>query len=310
MLYGFDIGGTKIEFSVFNQSMERLYTQRAKTPTEDYAQFLAVITDFVTAYDRLNHVFGPVGIGLPGQQTANGITRCNNIPCIDGCYLQRDLEKILNRPIKIANDADCFALSEAHDKSLEGASSILALILGTGFGGGLVNNGRLYRGHNGAAFEVGHMRLPCDAIALVGYDNPLIRCRCGQTGCLDHYLSARGFADLYNHHYTSVCDSRMSAEEITVKYCLGDQKAKSHTDRYLELMATCLSGIIAMIDPEVIVFGGGLSNFDVIYDQLPELLKKHTLNGRPVPSIRKAVFGDSGGVRGAALLNASAPGYA
>ncbi|KEI72988.1 ROK family protein [Endozoicomonas elysicola] len=309
-LYGFDIGGTKIEFAVFNQKMEILHVQRMETPKNDYALFLKVITDFIGNQDLKSGELGTIGIGLPGQQIHGGITRCNNIPCIDGRYLQADLEEIVGRPVKIANDANCFALSESFEKSLITSSSVLALILGTGFGAGLVINGDLYEGHNGASLEVGHMRLPCDAQELLGNTVSLVKCRCGQTGCLDHYLSGRGFADLYNHRYSSSDDHVISAEEITRRYYQGDHKAQIHINEYLELLAMSISGLLVVLDPEVVVFGGGLSNFNAIYDKLPELLKKYTLNNRPIPSIRKAAFGDSGGVRGAALLNVTDDGLA
>ncbi|WP_238593623.1 ROK family protein [Endozoicomonas atrinae] len=286
-MYGFDIGGTKIEFAVFNDKLEALYTQRAPTPRDDYTQFIQVLTEFIHTYDVKSNITGTVGIGLPGQQTPDGMTRCNNIPCIDGSYLQADLEKLLGRPIKIANDANCFALSEACEKNLIGASSVLALILGTGFGAGLVINGRLYAGHNGAGLEVGHTRLPWDAQELLGNDFPLVSCRCGRVGCLDHYLSGRGYADLYNQNHNTCQNHYISAEEITTRYYQGEPEAILHTNRYLELLATCISGFVSILDPEVIIFGGGLSNFNAIYDRLPALLDKHALNGSPPPLFEK-----------------------
>ena len=300
MYYGFDIGGTKIEFGAFNEQLERVATKRVPTPTDSYDTLLDVVTQLVTEHDHEFGVEGKVGIGIPGIEDAiTGAVLTSNIPAAKGHTLRCDLEARLGRTVTVDNDANCFALSEAWDESLRHEPGVLGLILGTGFGGGMVFNGKVFSGMNHVGGELGHARLPIDAWFHLGENAPLLQCGCGKKGCLDNYLSGRGFELLYQAYYGETLKAPMIIEQ----YHIGEVKAVEHVDRFLELLAICFANIFTGLDPNVVVLGGGLSNFDVIYDELPKRLPQHLLSVSRPPKIIKAKYGDAGGVRGAAFLN-------
>ncbi len=302
MYYGFDVGGTKIEFGAFNQQLERVASERVPTPTDDYEKLVTTLAELVKKYDAQFATQGSVGLGLPGMEDAdNGQVLTVNVPAAKGKPLRADLEALLERPVKIENDANCFALSEAWDAELQASPSVLGLILGTGFGGGLVINGEVFSGRNNVAGELGHQRLPIDAWFLLGDTGkaPLFACGCDKKGCLDNYLSGRGFEQLYAHYYAQP----KKALDIIADYQAGDANAVEFIDTFMELLAICLGGMLTAIDPHVVVLGGGLSNFELIYQELPKRLPKYLLSVAKVPKIVKAKHGDSGGVRGAAFLH-------
>lgn len=301
MYYGFDIGGTKIEFGAFDADLVRVARERVATPTESYAAFLDVIVTLVNNADAEFGVKGTVGIGIPGiADVETGKLLTSNIPAAMGHTLQRDLEERLQRPVKIENDANCFALSEAWDEDLRGEPSVLGLILGTGVGGGLIFNGKVHSGRANIAGEIGHTRLPYDALKLLGMENaPIFPCGCKNSGCIDNYLSGRGFEQLYDHYFSE----KLSATEIIAHYEQGERRAVQHVERFMELLAICLANIFTCLDPHVVVLGGGLSNFELIYQELPKRLPAHLLHVAKLPKIIKARHGDAGGVRGAAFLN-------
>lgn len=302
MYYGFDMGGTKIEFSAFDEKLTCLATERIPTPVNDYHKLLQSIAELVFQYDQKFGVKGYVGIGLPGiENPQSGKVFTANILCAQGQMVGRDLGEIIKRPVKIENDANCFVLSEAWDKEFREIPSVMGLILGTGFGGGLVLNGQIFSGLNHVAGEFGHMRLPLDAWFLLGdsLKAPCFSCGCGQKGCLDNYLSGRGFEALYLHRY----DEKRKAVKIIEAHEAGEKNATEFIDLYLELLAICFGGLFTAFDPHLVVLGGGLSNFDLIYDEVPKRLSKYLLSLAKPPRIIKARYGDSGGVRGAAFLN-------
>ncbi|MDN3609955.1 N-acetylglucosamine kinase [Vibrio ostreicida] len=300
MYYGFDVGGTKIEFGAFNHKLERVATERVPTPTDDYLLLLNTLTGLVEKYDQQFGCQGKVGLGLPGMEDADDASVLTvNIPSANGQCLRADLETRIGRDVKIENDANCFALSEAWDEELTSAPSVMGLILGTGFGGGLVYQGRIFSGRNHVAGEVGHMRLPIDAWFHLGENAPLLGCGCGKKGCLDSYLSGRGFELLYQHYY----QEQKTAIDIIDAYYDGERKATEHVDRFMELLAICLATILTAADPHVVALGGGLSNFDLIYQEMPKRIPKYLLPVAKCPPIIRAKHGDSGGVRGAAFLN-------
>ena len=300
MFYGFDVGGTKIEFGAFNDQLERVATERVATPTDDYKRLINTIAELVEKYDEQLECKGSIGLGIPGMEDADDQTVLTvNIPAANGKPLRKDLEARIGRQIKIENDANCFALSEAWDKSLEGEESVLGLILGTGFGGGIVHDGKVFSGRSHVAGEVGHMRLPLDAWLFLGENAPLFGCGCGKSGCLDNYLSGRGFELLYTHYY----GEEKKALNIISAYQSGESKAAEHVDRFMELLAICLANIFTANDPHAVVLGGGLSNFEAIYQEIPKRIAKYLLSVAKCPKIMKAKHGDSGGVRGAAFLN-------
>ncbi len=302
MYYGFDVGGTKIEFGAFNENLQRVATERVATPTDDYQLLIDTISGLVEKYDTEFNTEGTIGLGLPGMESADdGTVLTVNVPAAKGKPLRVDLQKAIGREVRIENDANCFALSEAWDESLQDEKSVAGLILGTGFGGGFVFDGHVFSGHNNVAGEVGHMRLPIDAWFHLGDSGtaPLLQCGCGKKGCLDNYLSGRGFELLYQHYY----GEPLKAIDIIKAEAEGEPKAVEHVERFMELLAICFANLFTAIDPDVVVLGGGLSNYDKLYEELPKRLPKYLLSVAKSPKITKAKHGDSGGVRGAAFLN-------
>ncbi|MCJ2376649.1 N-acetylglucosamine kinase [Vibrio sp. ZSDZ34] len=300
MFYGFDVGGTKIEFGAFNEKLERVATERVPTPGDDYQLLLNTLAGLVDKYDAEFGVKGKVGLGLPGMEDADhGTVLTVNIACAKDKPLRTDLEALIGREVKLENDANCFALSEAWDDELKDEPSVMGLILGTGFGGGLIYEGKVFSGRNNVAGELGHMRLPIDAWFLLGEKAPLLDCGCGKKGCLDNYLSGRGFELLYAHYY----GEKKKAIDIIQAREQGDANAVEHVERFMELLAICFANIFTGNDPHVVTLGGGLSNYDLIYEEMPKRVPKYLMSVAKCPRILKAKHGDSGGVRGAAFLN-------
>lgn len=300
MLYGLDIGGTKIELAVFNDKLEKQYSERVATPKENYQEWLDVVVELVQRADEKFGCKGTVGLGLPGFVNRDtGIAEITNIRAADNQPILRDLSLRLGREVRAENDANCFALSEAWDEENQQYPFVLGLILGTGFGGGLVLNGKVHSGLVGMAGEVGHLQLNYHALKLLGWDKaPIYDCGCGNKACLDSYLSGRGFELLYR----DLKGETLSAKEIIQRFYEGEKSAVDFVEVFVELCAISIGNIITALDPNMIVLGGGLSNFDYLYEALPKALPKHLMRSAKVPVIKKAKYGDSGGVRGAAAL--------
>lgn len=300
MLYGLDIGGTKIELAVFNQQLEKQHSERIETPKEDYEQWLTAIVELVKKADRQFACQGSVGLGIPGfVNHTTGLAEITNIRAADNRPILKDLAERLEREVRAENDANCFALSEAWDPDNQQYPFVLGLILGTGFGGGLVFNGKIHSGQTGMAGELGHLQLNYHALKLLGWDKaPIYQCGCGNVACLDNYLSGRGFEMLYR----DFVGESLSAKQIIQHFYQGQQSAVDFVQIFIELAAISLGNIITALDPNVIVLGGGLSNFDYLYQALPKALPPHLMRSANVPLIKKAKHGDSGGVRGAAAL--------
>lgn len=300
MLYGFDIGGTKIELAAFNEKLEKQYSERVDTPQTSYQDWLNAIAHLVQKADQKFGVAGTVGLGIPGfvnQET--GIAEITNIRVADNKPILRDLADLLGREVRAENDANCFALSEAWDPENQHYPSVLGLILGTGFGGGLVINGKIHSGQTGMAGELGHLQLNYHALRLLGWDKaPIYECGCGNRACLDTYLSGRGFEMLYR----DLQGQSLSAKQIIQQFYANDPQAVAFVDTFVQLAAISIGNIITALDPHAIVLGGGLSNFDYLYEALPKALPAHLMRSAKVPVIKKAKYGDSGGVRGAAAL--------
>ncbi|AUW37896.1 N-acetylglucosamine kinase [Grimontia hollisae] len=300
MYYGFDVGGTKIEFGAFDNKLTRLATERVPTPGDDYEQLIDTLAALVMKYDQQFGCEGTVGIGIPGIEKAeDGTVLTVNVPAAKGRKLREDLQAKIGRTVALNNDANCFALSEAWDEELQGEKMVLGLILGTGFGGGLIVDGKVLSGKNNVAGELGHMRMPIDAWLYLGENAPIFDCGCDKKGCIDNYLSGRGFEMLYTHFY----GEEKKAIDIIHAFNAGESKASEFVDKYIEMLAMVFAGLFTGIDPDVVVLGGGLSNFDYIYDEMPKRVPKYLLSVANVPKIIKAKHGDSGGVRGAAFLN-------
>lgn len=298
--YGFDIGGTKIELAVFNAKLEKLYSERIPTPHQHYEEWLNAIESLVNKADQKFNTKGFVGLGIPGFiNRETGIAELTNIRVANNQTILVDLSKRLDREVRTENDANCFALSEAWDSSNQHYPFVMGLILGTGFGGGFIFNGKVHSGKLGMAGEVGHMQLNYHALKLLGWDTaPIFECGCGNTACLDSYISGRGFELLYQHYF----NEKLNAKTIIQQFYQNDAKAVEFVQKFVELVAISLSNLITVLDPDMIVLGGGLSNFDYLYETLPKALPNHLLKSAKVPVIKKAIYGDSGGTRGAAAL--------
>ena len=300
MLYGLDIGGTKIELAVFNSQLEKQYSERVETPKTSYDDWLNAIFNLVKKADEKFGCKGSVGLGIPGfVNQSSGIAEITNIRVADNKPILRDLSALLGREVRAENDANCFALSEAWDAENTQYPSVLGLILGTGFGGGFVLNGKIHSGQTGMAGELGHLQLNYHALKLLGWDNaPIYQCGCGNIACLDTYLSGRGFEMLYR----DLKGESLSAKDIIQRFYAGDKSAVDFVGVFIELAAISIGNIITAFDPHLIVLGGGLSNFDYLYEALPKALPAHLMRSAKEPVIKKAKYGDSGGVRGAAAL--------
>ena len=300
MLYGLDIGGTKIELAVFNSQLEKQYSERVETPKNSYEDWLNVIVNLVKNADAKFGCKGSVGLGIPGfVNQSTGIAEITNIRVADNKPILRDLSALLDREVRAENDANCFALSEAWDAENAQYPSVLGLILGTGCGGGFVLNGKIHSGQTGMAGELGHLQLNYHALKLLGWDKaPIYDCGCGNKACLDTYLSGRGFEMLYR----DLKGEALPAKDIIQRFYAGDKSAVDFVGVFVELAAISIGNIITAFDPHLVVLGGGLSNFDYLYEALPKALPPHLMRSAKVPVIKKAKYGDSGGVRGAAAL--------
>ncbi len=288
--FGIDLGGTKTEIIALQGSDERL-RRRLPTPQGDYAATLQTIAQLVRQAEHELGSSGSVGIGIPGTRSPDhGRIKNANSVCLIGQDLQGDLEQLLQRPIRLANDADCFTLSEASDGAGAGADSVFGVILGTGVGGGIVIHGRLLGGPNAIAGEWGHNALPWRYPA----DGPSRRCYCGLDDCIETFLSGPGWA--------ARSALGLTAEQLAKAAQAGEPAAQQALQHYCEQLARSLASVINILDPQVIVLGGGLSNIPALYQQVPPLLVRHVFSDQVNTRLLPARHGDSSGVRGAAWL--------
>jgi fructokinase len=286
---GIDLGGSKIEILALDQGQPCL-RKRVATPQGDYARTVSVIASLVEDCERQLGRKGSVGVGIPGTRSPDhGRIKNANSTCLIGQDLQADLEQRLQRPVRLANDADCFALSEACDGAAAGAASVFGVILGTGVGGGLVVNGQLLSGPNAIAGEWGHNPLPWRSEA----DGPSRRCYCGKDDCIETFLSGPGWV-ARSGLGLSAMQLAAAAEQ--------DALAQQALMRYCDQLARGLAAVINLIDPHVIVLGGGLSNIQALYREVPALLPRYVFSDRVNTRLVQARHGDSSGVRGAAWL--------
>jgi len=280
---GIDLGGTKIEALALDGAGREVFRKRVPTPRGDYAATIAAVSSLVKEIGE-----GSVGVGIPGAASqVTGLVKNANSTWLIGKPLKEDLENALRRPVRLENDANCFALSEAVDGAGKGASVVFGVILGTGVGGGIVVDGKVLVGANAIAGEWGHNPLPAPTAA----DLPHPACYCGRTGCIETYLSGPGLS----RDHESRTGRRLSAEEIV---SLGDQSL----ERYEERLARALASVINVLDPDVIVLGGGMSNVARLYTEVPRRWGRHVFSDRVATRLARPVHGDSSGVRGAAWL--------
>ena len=293
---GIDLGGTKIEIACLNVDNNNIiFRKRIPSPQNDYNETLNSIKGLVETSENELGLTCPVGIGIPGSiSSKTGRIRNANSVWLNGRFLESDLSKKLNKKIKIENDANCFAISEAMDGAGSKFNNVFGVILGTGVGSGIVFNKKLIKGTNGISGEWGHNPLPWKRKNF--NSRP---CWCGKFDCIEKYISGPA---VENEHRKKFAES-LSLKEIVQNYMGGDKNCKATIDLLIERIAKCLAFIINIIDPDVIVLGGGLSNLDFIYEKVPKIWENWIFSDYVNTKLLKAVHGDSSGVRGAAWLN-------
>jgi len=295
---GIDLGGTKIEALLLSAQGQELWRKRIDTPAGDYAATLQAVAALTEQARSAGGGPCSVGLGTPGSLTPDGLMKNANSQCLNGQALQRDLQQLLGQPLRLSNDANCLALSEATDGAGVGAEVVFAVILGTGVGAGIAVHGRVLTGPNGLAGEWGHNPLPW---AVPGED-PQFECYCGQRGCIETLLSGPGLAREHRHFG----GADMTAAQIANAAAQGDASCQAALQRYADRLARALASVINLLDPDVIVLAGGLSQIALLYEQVPRLWGRWVFSGGLHDSVRTRLVpshhGDASGVRGAAWL--------
>ncbi len=289
---GIDFGGTKIEILVLGPDGEAKLRRRVPNP-RTYDAALREMAALVTAAESALGVACTVGVGIPGAiSPATGLVKNANSVWLNGRALDRDFAQAVDRPVRVENDANCFALSEAADGAAAGKRVVFGVILGTGCGGGIVVEGRLLSGLHRAAGEWGHTPLPWPTPA----ELPLPPCFCGKAGCLERYIAGPSLA--------AACDGpgHDDASTLPARAAAGDAAARAALARHADQLARGLAVVVNILDPDAIVLGGGLSNMDHLYADVPPLLRRHALADEARTPILRNRHGDSSGVRGAAWL--------
>jgi len=300
MRIGIDLGGTKIEAAALDHSGAILERKRVSTPQGDYHRTVRAVADLVRELESNLRESGSVGIGIPGALSpANGLIKNANSTCLIGRPLDRDLELALGRPVRLANDANCFALSEASDGAGAGCHTVFGVILGTGVGAGIVVDGRALTGLNAIAGEWGHNPLPY----MTHDERPGPDCYCGRAGCIETFVSGPALLDGYLNSLGNGSGERPADVQALARTAeQGEEQAAAHLELYVHRLARALAGVINILDPDIIVLGGGLSNLALLYRRLPEILPEFVFSDRVDTRIVPPKHGDSSGVRGAAWL--------
>ncbi len=295
MRIGIDLGGTKIEGIALAADGRELQRRRIPAPRGNYDDSVRAIAGLVTTIEEDTHKRGSVGVGIPGATSpATGLIKNANSTWLNGKPLAEDLARALGRPVRLANDANCFALSEATDGAGAGANVVFGVIIGTGTGGGVVVHGRVLVGANAIAGEWGHNPLP-------GRDDderPGPACYCGRTGCIETFLSGPALS----RDYAASGGDRVSAIEVAARAAQGEAHAEAAMSRYEARFARAIASVINVLDPDVIVLGGGLSNIDRLYANVPARWSPFVFSDRVDTRLVRATHGDASGVRGAAWL--------
>jgi predicted NBD/HSP70 family sugar kinase len=291
---GIDLGGTKIEGLALGDDGSELARRRVATPAGDYDATLAAVGRLVADLERETGRTGSVGVGTPGAiSPATGLLRNSNSVVLNRRPLRADLARTLGREVRLANDANCFALSEATDGAAAGAAVVFGVILGTGVGGGIVVDRKVLAGRNAIAGEWGHNPLPWPEPA----ELPGPPCYCGRSGCIETFLSGPGLA---RDHRAAPGEERSAAEIAAA--AAGVAAARASIERHAERLARALAHVINLLDPDVIVLGGGLSRIGSLYARVPELWARHVFSDAVSTPLVPPRFGDASGVRGAAWL--------
>lgn len=295
MRIGVDLGGTKIEAIALGDDGRELARRRVPTPRHDYDATLGAIVSLVNAIEHETGSQGSVGVGMPGALSpASGLVKNANSTWLIGRAIDRDLARALGRPVRCANDANCFALSEATDGAAAGARVVFGVIVGTGTGGGVVVDGRVVTGPNAIAGEWGHNPLPWPR----DDERPGPACYCGKSGCIETFLSGPGLA----RDYRDATGQVLEPPEIAHRAERGEAAAAAALARYEDRMARALAVVLNLLDPDVIVLGGGLSRVARLYENVPRLLPAWAFSDRVDTPLRPPRHGDASGVRGAAWL--------
>jgi fructokinase len=295
MRVGVDLGGTKIEAIALDEAGGVLARRRVPAPRHDYGATLRSIAELVAAIETEAGARGTVGVGIPGALSpATGLVKNANSTWLIGRALDRDLGALLGRPVRLANDANCFALSEAVDGAGAGARVVFGVIVGTGTGGGVVVERRVLTGPNAIAGEWGHNPLPWPRPG----EWPGPPCYCGKTGCVETFLSGPGLA----YDYREATGDPLDAPEIVSRAEAGDVRALAALERYEDRMARALAGVLNILDPDVVVLGGGMSHLARLYESVPRQWQQWAFSDRVDTPLRPPAHGDASGVRGAAWL--------
>ncbi|MBS1206717.1 MAG: fructokinase [Proteobacteria bacterium] len=297
MRIGIDLGGTKTEIIALGDRGEELFRHRQATP-RDYLQTIELIATLVDLAEKETGLRGTVGMGIPGSVSPyTGVVKNANSTWLNGKPFDKDLSQRLRREVRLANDANCLAVSEAVDGAAAGAQTVFAVIIGTGCGSGVAINGHVHTGGNGTAGEWGHNPLPWMDDDELRY-RAEVPCYCGKQGCIETFISGTGFAT----DYQRLSGNALKGNEIM--HLVGEQDAIAELalSRYELRLAKSLAHVVNILDPDVIVLGGGMSNVDRLYQTVPVLVRNWVFGGECETPIRKALHGDSSGVRGAAWL--------
>ena len=296
MRIGLDLGGTKIEGILLADDGTIVEKIRVDTPAGDYPNTVAALCRVTNELQASSERVLPVGVGTPGALTGaeEVLKNCNSI-CLNGRPLKKDIEQSLGYKIRMENDANCFTLSEALYGSAKDVDSVFGVILGTGTGGGIVTNKQLLTGPNAIAGEWGHNSLPSSVRELIESDRV---CYCGRHNCIETVLSGRGLKQTFGERY----QQDLEAAQIAQMAAAGDQNAIDCIQLYCRQLASCLGTVVNVIDPDMIVLGGGLSNIDELYRSVPHYLQEFVFTDELQTKVSPPSFGDASGARGAACL--------
>jgi len=300
MRIGIDLGGTKIEGIALSETGDELFRHRIATPQGDYQSILQSIVDLINKIESSLVRTGSVGICTPGSLSpATGLMRNSNSVCMNGKSVLDDLQHLSQREIRIANDANCFALSEAVDGVARDATVVFGVIIGTGTGAGIVIDKKVLLGVNAIAGEWGHNPLPWPQ----DIELPGVECYCGKFGCIETWLSGPGIVRDHELHHNAITDGKaVDAETLVNKASFGDEEADKTLQRYEDRMARSLAHVINIVDPDVIVLGGGMGNIKRLYKNVPKLWGDYVFSDVVNTKLLAPLHGDSSGVRGAAWL--------
>lgn len=295
MRIGIDLGGTKTELIALERGGDVAWRARVQTPQGDYDAVIRTMRDLVIAAETQLARRGSVGVAIPGTiSTRTGLVKNANSTKLIGHPLDKDLAAALDRPIRVANDANCFTLSEATDGAGKNATTVFGIIAGTGVGGGVSVAGRVLTGAHGIAGEWGHNPLPSPSSG----EQPGPLCYCGKYGCIESWCSGPALA----RQYTQRTGRIAMGTEIADAAERGDADARAVMDTFYDRLARAIAGVVNILDPDAIVMGGGLSNVDALYRELPERIPRFAFTPEGPVAVFKNVHGDSSGVRGAAWL--------